>query len=209
MTGTAFEGWLPFLVNGTLTPEDRAAALATVQDNRALRDDYEALCAIRAAMQATPVQSPGAFGLARLLREIDAETALADATAATAAANLAAQAAAARAAQAAAAQPLPPVPTPQVHPSRRWPVLAAVLLMVALGQGAMLLASRPAAEASLSVAFRADATEAEIRALLRDLRLQISAGPSDSGLYRLEGDGAPTARAALAQATGIVAAVAQ
>lgn len=72
-----------------------------------------------------------------------------------------------------------------------WQAAAAVLFAVALGQGAWIATSSPdrfdlAANdgaVALQVAFRPDASEAELRALLSQIGAEIVAGPSALGLY--------------------------
>jgi hypothetical protein len=62
---------VPFHVNGTLSPDEAAAVQAWLDADDMALSDVEALAAIRAAMQADLVCSPGEFGLDRLLREVD------------------------------------------------------------------------------------------------------------------------------------------
>lgn len=170
------EELLPFYVNGSLTAEERARVERGLSEDNRLREDLLALTRLRAAMHSQePERSPGPFGRARLLRDIDRQEA-------------------ARV-----------VDTVRGGPSRRrtspFPsVLAAAVVagIFALGVGwfsqsdtaTYRLASGGEVAAVqgplLTIAFRPDATEAQIAALLRDLRLGIVAGPTALGLYRVE-----------------------
>ena len=189
---------LPFHVNGTLTPDEAAEVQAWLAEDDAALAEAEALAAIRAEMQAEEVRSPGEFGLARLMRDVARE----------------------QAAMAAA-----PAPAPQQRKPWLWQAVAAVALAAFVGQtfvstqrGAELrqattngldaaarfgLASGREAPAAavpgpvLVVAFAPTATEAEIRALLLAAGVEIVAGPSSLGLYRLGGGDAAEALAVL------------
>ncbi len=189
---------LPFHVNGTLTPQEAAEVEAWLAEDDDARAEAEALAAIRADMQAEEVRSPGEFGLARLMRDVGRE----QATAAAA-----------------------PAPAPLLRRPWLWQAVAAVALAAFLGQswvsvqrGAELrqaqgigleatarfgLASgreAPAAasgRAVLVVAFAPAATEAQIRDLLLAAGVEIVAGPSSLGLYRLSGEDLTAAQAVL------------
>ncbi len=167
---------LPFYVNGSLTAEERARVERGLNEDSRLREEAVALNRLRSAMQAQEAErSPGAFGRARLMRDIDrmADRHLVDSV--------------------------------RGNPERRrtspFPsVLAAAVVagVFALGVGwfsqtdtaPYQLASGGDVVAVqgpvLTVAFRPDATEAQIAALLRELRLGIVAGPTSIGLYRVE-----------------------
>lgn len=94
-----------------------------------------------------------------------------------------------------------------------WRAAAAVLFAVALGQGAWiatsssdrfdLAANDGAVAPALQVAFRPDASEAELRALLSQIGAEIVAGPSALGLYGVAVADPASAREVLA-ATPIV-----
>ena len=165
------EALLVFLANDTLEGEERAAVEAAVAADPQLAGELEALKAMRAEMQAEEVTSPGEMGLARLMRDIEAE------------------------AKASAGPPAANLPT---APSSFWKVAAVVLFGLVIAQTAYFgydrgtdfeLASGEeaavSAEYSLRVAFAEDATEGDIRALLLDLDLVIVDGPSAIGLYTL------------------------
>jgi hypothetical protein len=167
---------LPFYVNGSLTAEERARVERGLSEDSLLRDDALALTRLRAAMQSQePERSPGPFGRARLMRDIDRQDSAGV------------------------------VETGQGGPMRRrtspFPsVLAAAVVagLFALGVGWFSQSdTAPYRLASggdvatvqgpvLTIAFRPDATEAQIATLLRELRLGIVAGPTSIGLYRVE-----------------------
>lgn len=191
MTGTPENPELDliFHVNGTLHEAKAAALDAVLAEDDDLRAEYDALVALRAEMQAEEIQSPGEFGLARLLREVGREGAVAAA--------------------------------PQA-PNRTWmwQLAAAVATVALLGQslflrgggvdeaGYQMAGAAPAGV--LAVAFVEDATEAQIRALLQGLDLEIVAGPSALGFYDLgvmDGGDHAAAVSGLSDATTIVESV--
>jgi anti-sigma factor RsiW len=168
---------LVFLANGTLTGEGKARVEVAVAADPGLQAELDTLRAIRATMQdeALP-QSPGAFGQARLLRDIARE---ANATPRTWLWQGAA----------AAAVALLVVQTALVWRDDG----------LRLAGGETEVASGPV----LTVAFSGTATEADIRALLLELDLSIVSGPSAIGLYRLAAKD-EAARAAALQRLGAV-----
>lgn len=190
---------LPFRANGTLEGADLAAVDAALAEDAELRADLAALTAIRDTMQAEEVASPGDFGLARLMRDVDAETRVSAPVAAND--NV--------------------VPLSRL---RIWQVAAAVVLAVGIGFNLPQVGpgsapmeraeSEPAgftlasggAEADFTVAFAPDATEADMRALLLAAGLEIVSGPSALGIYGLGLIDADTSDAAFAalSASGIV-----
>jgi hypothetical protein len=155
----AEEELLPFLANGTLQGEEKARAEAAVAADPALAAELATLRAIRAAMQEEALpQSPGAFGQARLMREIARE--------------------------AKASRPGWVWPGLAAAAVLLLAVQTAVIWRddgLRLADGGVETAEGPV----LTVAFAGTATEAEIRALLLELDLTIVAGPSALGLYRL------------------------
>ncbi|MGR3640475.1 hypothetical protein [Alterinioella nitratireducens] len=178
------EALLPFYANGTLEGADRAAVEAALETDAELRADLAALQAIRQTMQAEEVASPGDFGLARLMRDVEAETPV---TAPPAAANDNV------------------VPVTRL---RLWQTAAAVILAVGLGVNllpgpgdapetgrSIATNEAPTTEEGFSlasggapdftIAFAPDAREAEIRALLLQAGVEITQGPSALGLYGL------------------------
>lgn len=163
---------LPFLVNGTLGDGARAEIEAWLADDALMMAERDALAAIRDGMQAEEIRSPGDFGLARLMRDVGREG------------------------HALAAPPAP-------SRTWMWQAAAAVAVAALLGQVLMTrnadtpaaagagyqLAGAEVAPGSLVVGFAAGATEEQIRALLLAQNLEIVAGPSALGLYRLEARG--------------------
>lgn len=156
---------LPFYVNGTLGPEDKAEVERWLTEDAGLSAEASALATIRESMQAQDVQSPGEFGLARLMRDVGRE--------------------------AAAPAPVRAHQKPwlwQVAAA----LAVAVALGQALLPGSPresrfeLAGARDlAAPAALTVGFQPDATEAQIRALLLEQGVEIVGGPSALGLYAL------------------------
>lgn len=194
---------LPFQANGTLSPEDEAELAEWLARDAGLAEEAEALAAIRADMQAEPVQSPGEFGLARLMREVARD----EATGTN-----------------------PPPLAQARHRPWLWQAAAVVAMTAFLGQTIVtwdrpeggrefsmasgangVVMSRPPSEAvfasGLIVAFVPSATEAEIRDLLLSLDLEIVSGPSSLGLYQVAGTDIAAARVALAAAPQIVESV--
>lgn len=168
------EALLVFLANDTLEGEERAAVEAAVAADPQLAGELAALKAMRSEMQAEEVSTPGEMGLARLMREIDAE----------AASPVVPQAG------------LPEAANLSTAPSGFWKIAAVALFGLVVAQTAYIgydkgtdfeLAGGPAvsAEYTIRVAFAEDAAEADIRALLLDLGLVIVDGPSAIGLYTL------------------------
>ena len=196
---------LPFYANGTLEGAERAAVEAALETDADLRAELAALQAIRETVQSETVQSPGDLGLARLMRDVEADT------------------------RAGAA---PPAANDNVVPLTRlrlWQVAAALVLALGLGFNMLPDAGRaPGMDAAMSdgptaaaeqgftlasggsadftVIFAPDATEAQIRALLLEAGVEITGGPSALGLYGLgllESGTDDAARGVLA-ASGIV-----
>jgi len=160
------EALLVFLANDTLTGDERDAIEAAVAADPQLQAELEALRSIRTEMQATPAQSTSAeFGLARLMRDIDRET-----------------------------QQQTPVVGSR---TQLWKYAAAAAIALLAVQSAFVFMAPEAivelagdgADAAdgptLLVAFSANATEGELRALLLSLDLEIAAGPSALGIYTL------------------------
>lgn len=157
---------LPFWVNGTLTGEDHDRVALALQNSDALRAEVIALAALRNRMQKAPMlASPGALGLARLMREIDAEP-LRKAFSWRGAGLIAATAAVVA-------------------------VFSSALTFATMDRetgGDDLVyeqASGDDLSATLTVSFRPEASEAAISKLLRKKGLVIIDGPSALGLYRI------------------------
>jgi anti-sigma factor RsiW len=167
---------LPFHVNGTLDGDERAAVERALGRDPALRAEAAGLARLREAMQAQDMgQSPGAFGKARLMQDLARmESAALEASPRAAAA-----------------------PRRSAAPVTSMLAAAAIAGLFAFGVGwfsasddaSFTLASGGTVTAPqgpvLTVAFRPDATEAQIAALLRDNRLGIVEGPTAIGLYRV------------------------
>lgn len=185
---------LAFLVNGSLSEAEAAEIEAFLAEDALLAAERDALAAIRTEMQAEVHRSPGEFGLARLMREIGRDGG-------------------------------GPVEIPSnVVPLRSrtwmWQAAAAIAVVALLAQnflphgqnaagGGYVLAGAQEPGA-LVVAFAPGASEAGIRALLQGADLEIVAGPSALGLYRLdlrEGGDLAAATAALRAAGDIVESV--
>ncbi len=204
MTSETIHELLVFHANGTLDAEERATVEAALADDPDLRAELAALLAIRETMQAEDVQSPGEFGLARLMRDVEAEGRAAPDAPEEAPSNVV-----------------------SITRLRIWQVAAAVVLAAGLGWNLVQMPLGPTATAPqmaepmaetapagyslasgesdvmFTVAFAPDATEAEIRSLLVGAGLEIVSGPSALGFYGLDlldGEDAETARAALAAA---------
>lgn len=184
------EELLPFYVNGTLDADENRLVADHLSNDPELAEQAEVLRAIRAQMQdEVPEYSPGAFGLARLMREIEAPAPVS-------------------------------APAPVVADRRpAFAALAAVVALVAVVTGSVMLrpdaaapvyyeqASGDAGDAVLTLAFRPDATQADMTDLLLSYGLVVVDGPSALGLYRVQSlDGADleALAAELAQQTQIV-----
>lgn len=158
---------LPFWVNGSLDAAESARVEQALAGSAELRAEAEELRALRQDMRSVPMAAgPGDLGLARLMRAIDAETV-----------------------------------APKTYDTRynlqrmaASVAVAAVLSSLATygvmrgGENAPALyeqASGEDLEATLTVSFKPEATEAAISALLREKGLVIVDGPSAIGLYRI------------------------
>lgn len=160
------EALLVFLANDTLEGDERRAVEAAVAADQVLQTELEALKRIRAQMQAEDAgRSPGEFGLARLMRDISAETPQVVASANVARPHIWQMATA-------AAVALFAIQTVWVWNKDD---------TITLAGGPDVVAQGP----SITVAFSENATEAMIRALLLELNLTIVDGPRALGLYTL------------------------
>lgn len=157
---------LPFWVNGSLTEPEARAVRQALGESHALRQEEHSLRALQSRIKAEegPL-SPGAFGLARLNRALDAErTSKAPAAGMWPVARLAA------AFVSGIAIGVFLLKSPAPEPRER------DLYQQASGQmGA----------GQLTVAFERTATQAEIEALLVQYDLRIVDGPSALGFYQL------------------------
>ena len=153
------EALLPFYVNGSLDPEDRAKVEAELLNNSELTGEVEALTKLRETMQQLEFgTSPGQFGLARLLRDIDRNEEKA---------------------------PSKPVFSWSIAVA----AVAALVTLGASWMydryGPSIDQASGDTQKRLTVAFQPDATQAEVSNLLIDLELEIVEGPTAIGLYKL------------------------
>jgi len=158
---------LAFAVNGTLPDADMAEIEDWLLADDQLRAEHAALAAIRSDMQTEEVNSPGEFGLARLMRDVKRD----------------------------AVSENTPVAAPPVQKNRSWmwQLAAAVAMVALLGQNLFIGGSDDAGfemasaevAADMVASFVPDATEEQIRTLLLDLEVEIIAGPSALGFYDL------------------------
>ncbi|WP_171135041.1 hypothetical protein [Ruegeria sp. HKCCD7221] len=182
---------LVFLANDTLEGDERRAIERAVAANPELQAELAALKAARIQMQATEVgTSPGEFGLARLMRDVDANRTV--------------------------TQPKATKPGLwKIAAIAAMALLAVQVTLPYLNTGPDVELADGGAESldagpTLTVVFAATATEQEIRALLLELELTIVSGPSALGLYSLaakDEDAAARALERLNAATGIVESV--
>ena len=179
------EALLPFLANNTLEGEERTAVENAVADDPALQNELDALKAIRETMQAEDVGfSPGEMGLARLLRDVEAETKTAPAQRS----NLWQIAAALLLAVA----------------------VGQGIFMYANNPSGSDYVLAGDAEPIFTIAVNPDATEAELRNILLNAGVEIVSGPSALGLYGLallDGTDLDAARTILTDATGVIESV--
>ncbi len=162
MTRDEISALLPFLINETLEPEERAEVMAAVSSDPALEAEVEALRGIRESMQNEDTFSPGEMGLARLMRDIKSEFATL---------------------QVASAK------RSFIWPAIAATLLAVVLgqgvfQMQTDNSGGYQLAGDE--DAAIVVIFQPEATEQSIRALMLSAGVEIVSGPSALGRYGLE-----------------------
>jgi hypothetical protein len=183
---------LPFYLNGTLEEDARDRVDAALAEDADLRADLDFLKMVQAETLSREVtNSPGEFGLARLMRDIEAERVQAAPV----------QVSGTRFWKLATAACLALF-------------LATSALLVSSPDTMMRLASGGTVTIHegpvFTVAFNENATEAEIRDLLLSLDIEIVAGPSALGLYTVvaaEDADAVAVAAALAAASGLVESV--
>ena len=180
MTKQDIEELLPFYVNGTLSESENRRVEELLATHEDLRAEVETLRAIRAEMKANDPQSPGEFGLARLMRDIKSE-----------------------------AQPPRPDRTWIWQVAAAVAIALFVgqnILTFGTSDPGIELAGDGGSHI-ITVGFAPEATEASIRGLLLELDLEITAGPSALGLYELStlGDDDPaTLVERLEGASGVV-----
>lgn len=188
------EELLPFAVNGTLSEAEKAEVEAAVAADERLAAELAFLRGLREEVRGREVaNSPGEFGLARLRRSIAAE-------------------APAEAAPAEAPSSVTPLRAPRTN--AWWKVAAVAASALLVVQTAVVILKPPAEEGYetvtlagggppqalagtvITIAFRPDAPEGEVRALLLDAGVVIIDGPSAIGFYRvapIDADGADQA----------------
>lgn len=158
-TDRDIEELLPAYVNGTATPEERAAVERALADDPALADEKRFLEALQERLGARAARSPGELGWQRLRRDLRNE-------APTAKRGPWRQALAAAAAVVILVQ--------------------GGLLWQAVGERPEYRPLGSAARADLQVRFAPQATAAEIEAVLAEENLEIVSGPGAAGVYRLD-----------------------
>lgn len=191
---------LPFLVNGTLDADERRMVEAAIADDPVLAHEAEVTAALRQSIRdLEDPRTPGEFGLARLMRDIGREPQgmSQDAEAET---------------ERGSQHRMPRYALAIAASCALAAVALAVLSQMPSGSGTggpadYHQASGSAGEGSLSVAFSASATQAEVTELLLDHDLVVVDGPSALGIYRLavsrDADPAVVAEA-LRQMPGVV-----
>ena len=158
------EELLPFYLNGTLEDDERAEVEVALAEDETLRWELEFLQGVQKDVRSREVgTSPGEFGLARLMRDIESETR--EAPADNVVVGRFWKVAAVALFALFAAQTAVMVTSPDT--------------IVDLAGGGTEVADGP----TLVVAFQPDAAESEIRELLLELELEIVGGPSALGLY--------------------------
>ena len=152
---------LPWLANGTLYGEERAAVEAHLTDCETCRSELQLLRDLRETIRAEPPADAGDLGLQRLLQAVRKEG------------------------KTQAARPR------WLIPAALAASLVIVVQTVMLLQPAppapvyAPLSGESAGRGVLQVEFMPDAREADLRNLLRDAGARIVDGPSAVGLYRL------------------------
>lgn len=161
---------LPFYLNGTLDQDEQDKVAQGLEHDELLRADLAFLKTVQTETLARDVgRTPGEFGLARLMRDVDLQTAQ-----------------------------TAPVKQDHDNRFWKFAAAACLALFVATSSLVVTNPENIAELASggvvtvhegpvLTVGFVETATEADIRDLLLDLELEIVAGPSALGLYVLVG----------------------
>lgn len=180
LTRSEIEHLLPFMANGTLDGEERDQVAAAVESDPELAAELAALSSIRDTMQQQKDDfSPGELGLARLMKDIDAEQPR------QRGANL----------WRIAAAVLLAVVVGQT---------AMMTLRDNSGTGYELAGETSAV---FTITVQPTTEEAVLRALLLDAGVEIVSGPSALGLYQLDlvdGVDAGAARVRLEAATDVI-----
>ena len=169
MTRDEIQALLPFHVNGSLTGAEAADVAEALAGDAALRQEAAALVALRQAMQETPVQSPGEFGLARLMRAVERE----------------------------APAPRRPLLWQAVAAVAVAAALGQAIWFGMAGNGPDVTLAGDGEAAGLTVAFVPEASMQAVADLLAAQGLRVVDGPSALGLWRVTGDDLAAAAAAL------------
>lgn len=162
------EALLVFYANGSLDDVERGLVSDALETDVELQRELRMVLEMRSEMQASAPVSPGETAFYRLMKDVDRV-------------------------------PQDPTVIAIRQRGKRVSVLQAVLALAVvamLAQGVILWQgltggfdlAAGSSRADLIVAFHPDAQESDIRTLLLDLDLQIVAGPSSLGLYRLTSD---------------------
>lgn len=194
---------IPFLLNGTLPAPERDALKAAIAADPALGRELELQKRIREAVNqsaAVPVRSSLPQFLNRLSAESQREVLRSNEKVATIERKV--------------------TPLSQEMRSRRgWKIAFALAASLVVIQAAMLApllkqtsptmeplsgATSATASANLQLTFKPDATEKQIRELLRANGVEIVAGPSALGIYSARATDAATAAAALSKSNAVV-----
>ncbi|PSL17576.1 hypothetical protein [Shimia abyssi] len=161
---------LPFMANGSLDEQDREVIEIWLESDLLLQDELTDLQRLRDAFRATEISSPGQTGLNRLLSEVgEVEPKVTEKRSFGHLSSLRFKA-----------------------NKAQWVVaLLICTLMVHFGiwmylrDGARVELASSTETANLIIAFHPKVTEEKMRFVLLELDLQMVAGPSSLGLYRL------------------------
>ena len=153
------ETLLPFYVNDSLSPEQRAQVDQHVQDCDHCRDEIRFLTALRRQVkQTTTTASPGELGLRRLMRDVKREQSRR-------------------------------VVSRWWKPAMAAAIMVIVLQSALLFQQQHTQPTYiplGGAESGLQITFQPTATEAQIRELLNQAHARIIDGPGALGVYRIQ-----------------------
>lgn len=159
-THRQLEDLLVSYVNGTATREDAEIVQTAIREDKVMAAEYRLLTALRGAVKVPSGDTPGEFGLERFRRTLDRHLR-------------------------------------QERRLKFWRALTALAASLFVGIG-VLYVVRPGADdpgryqalqapgsGTLQVRFQPTATSAQMQDLFRDVGLQVVAGPSALGVYRV------------------------